>query len=331
MSKSELLVTLDVTSLYTNIPHEEGIAACETILNQRTTKSPPTEDLCHLTEIILKRNTFSFNGDVYLQKHGTAMGTRMAPSYANLFMGALERKILSTQSYKPIVWLRYIDDIFAIWTHGQQLLENFLSNINKHHHTIKFTATFSQQQVIFLDTRVYIKEGHLETDLHVKNTDTHQYLHATSCHPLHCKTAIPFSQALRLKRICSNNEHFEERTGELVKHLAARGYDTKSSERDVQRAHNINRKDCLQPKPKRKTDRIPLVLTYNPSLPPIGHIMREHHHILHTSERMERATPQPPLIAFRRPKNLRDLLVRAELTQHQPLSPPGNKVWKPKV
>lgn len=103
------------------------------------------------------------------------MGTRMVPSYANLYLGALEHKILS---HKPLVWLRYIDDIFAIWTHGKQLLENFISNINNHHSTIKFTATFSGE-VIFLDTRVYIKGGHLKMDLHVKDTDTNQYLHAT--------------------------------------------------------------------------------------------------------------------------------------------------------
>lgn len=191
------------------------------------------------------------------QKYGTAMGARMAPSYANLFMGALEHKILSTQLHKPLVWLRYIDDIFAIWTHGKQLLENFISNINNHHSTTKFTATFSGEEFIFLDTRVYIKWGHLETDFHVKDTDTHQYLHATSCHPLHCKTAISFSQALRLKRICSSNENFEKRTQELVEHFSARGYNIKAIEEHVQRASSINRKECLQPRPKSKTDRIP--------------------------------------------------------------------------
>ena len=222
--------------------------------------------------------------------------------------GALEHKILLTQPHKPLVWLRYIDDV-----NGKQLLENFLSNINKHHNTIKFTATLSREEVIFLDTRVYIKEGHLETDLHVKDTDTHQYLHATSCHSLCCKTAIPLSQALRLKRICSTNEYFEKRTQELAEHLSAGSYNIKALKEDVRKASSINRKECLQQQPKNKTDSIPLVITYNPSLPSIGHITREHHHILHTSERMKRATPQPPLITFRHPKNLRDLLVLAEL------------------
>ena len=145
-----------------------------------------------------------------------------------------------------------------------------------------------------------------------------------NCHPLHCKTAISFSQALRLKQICSSNENFEKRTQELVENLSARGYYIKALEEDVQRASSINRKECLQPRPKSKIDRIPLVITYNPSLPSIVHIAREHHHNLHTSERMKWATPEPPLIAFRRPKNLRDLLVRAELRQNQ-RSPPGNK------
>ena len=76
-----ILVTLDVSSLYTNIPHNEGIDAC------RQDKSLPAETICDLIRMTLTMNNFSFNNNEhYLQKHGTAMGTRMAPSYANLFI-----------------------------------------------------------------------------------------------------------------------------------------------------------------------------------------------------------------------------------------------------
>ena len=94
LPSNAILVTLDVSSLYTNIPHKEGIEACRHFLNTRSHKSLPTERICDLIRMILGMNNFSFNDQHFLQIHGTAMGTRMAPSYANLFMGKLEKEAL---------------------------------------------------------------------------------------------------------------------------------------------------------------------------------------------------------------------------------------------
>ena len=121
-----LLVTLDVSSLYTNIPHDEGLEACREALNTRGITDPPTDDVINLINLVLKKNNFSFNDTHYLQKHGTAMGTRMAPSYASLFMGHLEKDLLQQTEKKPSIWLRYIDDIFAIWPHGEEHLGHFI-------------------------------------------------------------------------------------------------------------------------------------------------------------------------------------------------------------
>ena len=74
---------------------------CREALNTRDAPDPPTDDVVHLIALILKKNNFSFNGENYLQKHGTVMGTWMAPSIANLFMGKLEKNLLcwATQTY----------------------------------------------------------------------------------------------------------------------------------------------------------------------------------------------------------------------------------------
>ena len=139
-----------------------------------------------------------FNGDYYFQTHGMTMGTWMAPSYAKLFRGRLERDFMSSHDVELRVWWSFIDDIFAIWTHGEQALQNFTESLDRYHPTIKFTADWSAEKVAFLDTWVYLKDGCIQTDLFVKPTDKHQYLHRDSCHPTHCKTAIPYSQALCL-------------------------------------------------------------------------------------------------------------------------------------
>jgi hypothetical protein len=99
-----LLVTMDVTSLYTNIPHDEGIEACKEVWNQRVSQHLSTESLLQLLEHVLKFNNFMFNGEHYLQISGTAMGTKMAPSYANIFMGRLERRLLHYAPIKPLSW-----------------------------------------------------------------------------------------------------------------------------------------------------------------------------------------------------------------------------------
>ena len=160
----------------------------------------------------------------YLQVHGTAMGTCMAPSYANLFMKKLDWEFLQTQDRIPRVRWRYTDDIFAIRDHDEPSLRVFIKKINRHHPTIKLTALWSAEEVTFLDTRVYLRDGQIGTDLHVKPTDTHRNLRMDSCHPQHCKSSIPYGQALRLWRICSEKEHLQKWTRELRIHLLKRGY-----------------------------------------------------------------------------------------------------------
>ncbi len=75
LPKNAILVTLHVSSLCTNILHNEGIDACRRFLDTRTDKQIPTETLCDLLRIIITMNNFIFNQHHYLQIHGTAMGT----------------------------------------------------------------------------------------------------------------------------------------------------------------------------------------------------------------------------------------------------------------
>ena len=143
-----------------------------------------------------------------------------------------------------------MDDIFAIWTHGETY---FIDDLNTAHPTIKFMAEWSHTRVSFLDTTVTLTNGILSTDLHTKSTDTHQYLHASSCHPQHCKAAIPYSQALRIKRICSSENDFKKHTDELQSFLINRGYNISFVRSQIRRASLIRRKDILLPSSDRKT------------------------------------------------------------------------------
>ena len=80
---------------------------------------------------------------------------------------------------------------------------------------------------------VSITDGIIETDVYMKPTDSHQYLLSSSCHPFYCKKGIPYSQALRLNRICSNNEFLDERCNGLEKYFLERGYSEKMVPKEI--------------------------------------------------------------------------------------------------
>ena len=92
-------------------------------------------------------------------------------------MDQVESEFLKTQQHQPLMWFRYIDDIFFIWMHGQGILEGFLDNFNKFHPNLRFTHEYSRKYGTFLDLDVKIIDCKIFTDLHIKATDRHQYLH----------------------------------------------------------------------------------------------------------------------------------------------------------
>ena len=105
---------------------------------------------------------------------GTAIGTKFAPAYANLFMTRLEERLLEASPYKPLIWMRFIDDVFFIWMHGKEELESFINYLNSSHKTIKFTSEQSRDSIRFIDVQLSVGEGGvLSTDLFCKPTDTH--------------------------------------------------------------------------------------------------------------------------------------------------------------
>ena len=193
LPKDAIMCTIDVVGLYPSIPHDEGLVALREALDKRGDKKVSTESLAELAEIVLNQNIFEFDEKILRQLQGTAIGTKMAPPYAILFLAKLEEDFLNQCEYKPTVWYRYIDDIFMVWTHGDEKLKQFLDALNSFHDTVKFTSDWSRSDVNFLDVKVTLKDGKFSTDLYVKPTDTHQFLHPSSCHPYHCKKAIPFS------------------------------------------------------------------------------------------------------------------------------------------
>ena len=98
-----------------------------------------------MARLILENNYFEFDGKVYKQKLRTAIGTKFAPSFANIFMSQLEVKMIGECDLGPWFWWRYLDDIFFIWLHGKERLFEFFEFVNNYHDTIKYTWESSER------------------------------------------------------------------------------------------------------------------------------------------------------------------------------------------
>jgi hypothetical protein len=132
-----ILCTIDVIGLYPHIPHGEGLEALLGVFN-RAEWELPVEDLVSLARLVLENNYFEFDEKMFRQKLGTAIGTKFAPGFANIFMGHLEENFLETCELKPWVWWRILDDIFVIWFHSEEELNYFLLRLNSFHENIKY-------------------------------------------------------------------------------------------------------------------------------------------------------------------------------------------------
>lgn len=279
----------------------------------------PTNFLVKLLTLVLTLNVFTFNGKLFQQLLGVAMGTRSAPSIANIFMASIEDKILQQAPgvnfiYKKF-WRRFIDDIFLIWTGSEKDLKNFLDFINTLHPTIKFTSTydFKSKTVPFLDTSIKIEKGTITSDLYRKPTHSPQYLLPSSTHPPHCTKNIPYSLAYRLLRICSNPETLKLRLEELREMLQNRGYSKNVITGAFTKLTATNREEALKKVSfvKSSSDKVTFVIPFDPRLPKISEIANRHFNLLKSDKSCEKIFEAGVQVAYKRHQNIREILCRA--------------------
>ena len=219
-------------------------------------------------DFILKHNFFRFDNQFYLQIHGTAMGTTFAPNYSGVILGNFENTALGNapNNLQPIIWKRFTDDIFMVWTHGEAALQNFHTYLNNLHPTIKLDITHFTKEINFLDTTVYFNSHHkLESTLYVKPTDTCALLHADFFHP---------SQALHYRRIMTEDNLLNKQLSTLRENLLRRGYDIRDINNEFPKITNFTQRDILyRNKSNGDTHNVlPFIITYDHTNKLIGAI-----------------------------------------------------------
>ena len=256
-----LLVTADVSSLYTNMDKDIILSVIKQFFTSFPDSNRPDKQLLELLELSLCGNDFMFNEEYFLQILGMAMGNPCAPSCANLFLEKLDKSCMS-YFIAVLLFSRFLDDIFFVWTDTKERLLTFQDYVNNLIPNIKVTFTISEQSVNFLDLTVFkhMDEGicTLQTKPYFKETDTHQLLHTTSYHPKHIFKSVVKSQFIRLKRLSSFKNHYDDAVHTLCKVLLTRGY-SKRYLRHCQHHIWYN----YTHKPPTQSQNLPIVVKYN--------------------------------------------------------------------
>ena len=160
-----------------------------------------------------------------------------------------------------------------------------------------------------------IKVGRIDTDLHKKETNRNQYLLPSSCHPSHTKKAIPFSLSMRSVRICRDPINRDQRFKELKSQLLDRGYSRLVIDSAIERARQIPRSVALRKVINPNQQEGPIFAhTYDPRLPSISQIQAKHwRSMVSRNKYLGEVFKRPPITAYRRQPNIRNLLIRAKL------------------
>ena len=263
-------------------------------------KTIRTEDLVKIAEFVLKNNYFEFNSNVKHQISRTAIGTKFTSPYACIYMGYMQNQFLKNEQIQPWSWFRYINDIFFIWTASEKEIDNFLKRLNNFHPNLKFTHEGSEEEINFLHVTVRVNHGEFITNLYCKATDGHQYLYVESCHPSHTKSSIIFSQALRMRRICSKKSDLVANVGKLKDWLEERAYPEDMINKETKRALKsplLGRSETSERSLSGYCETgVPLVVNYNPILCRLGEVIRRNLSFLYQDKEVKKVFNPAPFV-----------------------------------
>ena len=145
--------------------------------------------------------------------------------------------------------------------------------------------------------------------VYIRNISTYLYLHSQPFHLVEYKKSIIYSQPVRMKQTCSEEEDLQHILGDLKPWLINRGYRAESFRREIQRVNSIDLQVLLEKRRKIQEGRVILVLAFNPSLYIIFDILKSAHWIVKKSPALKAILPKPPYVAFCNLETLHDELV----------------------
>ena len=219
-----MMSTIDVESLYTSIPVEDAMRALHEMLFDALDYDV-YQDLMSAVRFVLDNNYISFDGKVFKQIKGLAMGTPLAPPMANIFMAWLEEKLFAKYPYiYPRLYLRFLDDIFVLQIKGCIPYELLLRYMGAMHRQIKLTCESSCSEIAMLDLVIYREGTCLLHRVHQKALNKYLYISPRSCHPPHVLRGFIRTELIRYARNSSTNSAFLRICRAFSSRLRERGF-----------------------------------------------------------------------------------------------------------
>ena len=176
-----------------------------------------------------------------------------------------------------------------------------------------------------MDVTVSLDEGYnLQTDLYTKPTDSHNYLNYKNAHPRHCRNGIPYSQFLRLKRICSKEQTFNHQCREMSKNFLKEDYLAGVIRKAFAKVFHTDQQPLLNPvmieddTNQDEEERTFLITTFHPNFRVCNQKVQQNWDLLDKSGSTRPLLKLKLIKGSRRAKNLRDILVRARLPRYTP-------------
>ena len=253
---NEIMVSFDVTSLYTTIPIDQALLIIRDLLEHdqklvdRTLLSP--KQILDLLDILLRTTYFKFNGDFYQQTDGAAMGGPTSAIVSEIYMQSLETTAITTADHPPKIWERHVDDVFSI-VH-KAYLQELLEHINNLHPQTQFTKEEeSNSSLPFLDTLTQRNhDKSISVKIYRKPTHTNQYLKYTSHNPTSAKQSVITALFDRADNVVSNEKDKIEEKHLISAALQQNGCPKEFIQRTVRK--HIRRKEQSREHPEEKPE-----------------------------------------------------------------------------
>ena len=209
-----IVASLDVVSLYSNIPIDESVEVAVAKLEEHQDEVDmlglEVDDVRQLLSYVLSNNCFEFDEKRYRQRKGIAMGNHLAPPLAIIFMSRLEEEAFKASEIRPDFYRRYIDDSLLLWMHGLARLREFVSFLNSRHESIAFTLEHSAEtasnSINFLDLTISVQQDVLQWELFVKPSHSGVHLSYCSALPEVVKKSVAINQFRRAAQNSSTPE-----------------------------------------------------------------------------------------------------------------------------
>ena len=225
---SNFMASLDVDSLFTNIPLTETIDICSDLVFQGRliVDGLRKQDFKQLLTLATTESFILFNGNYYQQIDGVAMGSPLGPTLANIFLGHHEVRWLSEcpVTYKPVHYKRYVNDIFLLFT-SVDSINMFTEYMNSRHPSMHFTSEIENDNSIpFLDIFVSRNPTSFVTSVYRKPTFSGVYTHYESFLPSIYKTNLISTLLFRCYTICSSWSLIDAEVRSINSYMLKNGY-----------------------------------------------------------------------------------------------------------